>query len=112
MKYILYVTFDNQEDVKTILHDVFESGHNGTVLQSTSVRHLLDDDEISSHDPMFIGLRHLNAGELVNSCFAYFILDEKGLNEVRDLIRRETQNFTTVKGGMYYIEINNYEGSI
>src|SRR5574344_1820237 len=106
MKYILYVTFDNQEDVKTILHDVFESGHNGTVLQSTSVRHLLDDDEISSDDPMFIGLRHLNAGELVNSCFAYFILDEKGL------IRRETQNLTTVKGGMYYIEINNYEGSI
>jgi hypothetical protein len=112
MKYILYVTFDNKEDVKSILHDVFESGHNGTVLQSTSVRHLLDDDEISSDDPMFIGLRHLNEGELVNSCFAYFILDEKGLNDVRDLIRSETKNFTTVKGGMYYFEINNYEGSI
>ncbi len=112
MKYRLVLILENCEQTSDLLVDLAHKGFNATVLIAKSLKHVLDEDE---HDDerMFISLRHLREAKTKDSTFAYFIFNSKeDLDTVQNVIREETEHFHKIKGGMYYVQIENFEGSI
>ncbi len=110
-KYRLVLILENNDQTVDLLSDLAHKGFNATVLIAKSLKHILDEDE-HDDDRLFISLRHLKGTNTNDSTFAYFILDKEELDKVQELVREETNHFTKIKGGMYYSEITNFEGSI
>ena len=111
MKNILILILKNGDATGELFQILSQKGFNSSVLIAKSLKHILQDDE-EDDDRMFFNLRHLATGTHKDSCFSYFILDDEDLKTVKDLIRKYTNNFKDVRGGMYSYKIDNYEGSI
>ena len=109
MKHLLFVVLDNKKETTELIRKLSKTGHNGTVLSSTSLNHVIHDE--NEDTPSFISLAHLSENKLVHNTTIYFLLEEKELKEVQDIIREATKNFTLVKGGMFATPVESYEGS-
>ncbi len=108
MKHLLFAVFENSDAAREVIHKLAESGFNGTVLASTSLRHIwhsLDENET------FITLRHLEKMQFEDNTTFYTLLEEKELEEALEIIRKHTDHFKKVKGGMFVLPVERYEGS-
>ena len=61
---------------------------------------------------IFLNLRQLEQKDLLESILCLFVLDTDHLEELKDIIRKSTNNFRDIKGFMYSRGIDDYEGSI
>lgn len=109
MKHLLFTTLENTKETHDLIHHLSELGYNGTVLSSTSLKHILHDE--NEDVPSFISLAHVHENKFVQNTTIYFILDDKELDEVRSEIRKATDSFKKTKGGMFVAPIEGYEGS-
>ncbi|MCR4879624.1 MAG: hypothetical protein K5906_01540 [Bacilli bacterium] len=108
MKHLLFAVFENSDEAQEVIHELSEHNINGTVLASTSLRHILHSIE---EDRSFITLRQLEKRTFEDNTTFYTLLDEKELEEAQEIIRKGTNHFKDVKGGMFVLPVEKYEGS-
>jgi len=110
MKHILFLILDHGEVVDQIFKTLKSGGYNATVLNARSIKHLLED-ESASDDIHFFNISHIERHLYSESTFCYFIVDEDRLENLKQIIRNETDSFKKIKGGMFSYKVENFEGS-
>ena len=109
MKYLLFVVLENTKETSDLIKELSMKGINGTVMASTSLKHVFEDErEDTLH---FVSLSHIDQHKLTQNTTVYFILDEKNIEEVKQIVREKTGNFTNTKGGMFVSPLTSFEGS-
>lgn len=108
MKHLLFAVFENTDGTHDLIHELADQGINGTVLASTSLRHILHSIE---EDRSFITLRQLEKRTFEDNTTFYTLLDEEELEKAQKIIREGTNNFKDIKGGMFVLPVEKYEGS-
>lgn len=109
MKHLLFAVFENTALTNDLVHELSKNDINGTVLASTSLKHMnsnIEEDEVH-----FLSLRHIDKMHLEDNVTFYAILEDSKINEATSIIRKETEKFTKIKGGMFVLPIESYEGS-
>lgn len=109
MKHLLFAVFENTTLTNDLVHELSKNDINGTVLASTSLKHMnssIEEDEVH-----FLSLRHIDKMHLEDNVTFYAILEDSKINEATSIIRKETEKFTKIKGGMFVLPIESYEGS-
>ena len=109
MKYLLLTILENTKQAHDLIHHLSNLGYNGTVLSSTSLKHILHDE--NEDVPSFISLAHYHENKFVQNTTIYFILEENEVEEVKNEIRKFTDGFKNTKGGMFSTKIESFEGS-
>ena len=109
MKYLLFVVLENTNQTSDLIKELSLKGINGTVMASTSLKHVFEDEREDTLQ--FVSLSHLDQHKLPQTTTIYFILDEKNIEEVKQIIREKTDNFTNTKGGMFVTPLESFEGS-
>ncbi len=109
MKHLLFAVFENSSLTNDIVHELSKNDINGTVLGSTSLKHMnsnIEEDELH-----FISLRHIDKMHLEENVTFYAILDEEEIEKAREIIHTMSDKFTKIKGGMFVVPVESYEGS-
>lgn len=109
MKVELTLVLKTTERAYGTLEAIKRAGYNATVMTTESLRHAVD---YYPGEHTFINLRHVEQREAFESILGVFIVDEERLNDLKNVIRECTKNFTEIKGFMYSRPINDFEGSI
>ena len=109
MKYLLFVVLENTNQTSNLIKELSLRGINGTVMASTSLKHVFEDEHEDTLQ--FVSLSHIDQHKLTQNTTIYFILDEKNIEEVKQIIREKTGNFTNTKGGMFVTPLESFEGS-
>lgn len=109
MKYLLFVVLENTNETSDLIKELSLKGINGTVMASTSLKHVFEDEREDALQ--FVSLSHIDQHKLTQNTTVYFILDEKNIEEVKQIIREKTGNFTNTKGGMFTSPLESFEGS-
>lgn len=109
MKHVLFTVLENTRETHDLIRELSKKGFNGTVLSSTSLKHVLEDEHEDTLS--FISLSHIHENRFVQNTTIYFILEDEELEQVKQLVREFTDNFKKVKGGMFATPIESYEGS-
>ncbi len=109
MKHLLFAVFENTKDTPNIIHALARNNINGTVLASTSLKHFLTD--LEENEINFITLRHLEKVNFEDNTTFYALLEENEITLATKIIREETKHFSCIKGGMFVVPVEQYEGS-
>ena len=109
MKHLLFTTLENTKETHDLIHHLSNLVYNGTVLSSTSLKHILQDE--NEDVPSFFSLAHVHENKFVQNTTIYFILEDDELLEVKSEIRKATNDFKSTKGGMFATKLESYEGS-
>lgn len=109
MKVELTLVLKTTERAFETLEALKSAGFNATVMSSESLRHAVD---YYPGEHTFINLRQLEQKEMLESVLCLFLVDDNRLNDLKNVIREYTKNFTVIKGFMYSRGIDDYEGSI
>lgn len=109
MKHLLFVVLENKKETHDLIRSLSNNGINGTVLSSTSLKHVIHDEEEDT--PSFFSLAHISENKFVHNTTIYFLLEDSELEEVKKEVRSFTKDFTSVKGGMFSSPVESYEGS-
>lgn len=109
MKHLLFAVFENGTDTRDMIHELARNGINGTVLASTSLKHFMND--LEGNEMNFISLRHLEKISFEDNTTFYALLEEEQIEVAKTIIREQTKQFNKVKGGMFVLPIETYEGS-
>ncbi len=109
MKKELHLVLESCPQAYRTLEELKAKGFNATLLSGESLRHAVDYYPEEHH---FLSLRHLEKRELMETIFVMFIVDEEKVNDIKEIVRRDTDGFREIKGFMYSLTIEDYEGSI
>jgi len=109
MKKALYLVLKGSNRAFETLDDLRERGFNATVVSSESLKRAVEEYPEERH---FFNLRHLENHELNESILVIFVVEEDKLTELKDVIRWDTNNFIDIKGFMYSVDLNDYEGTV
>ena len=109
MKVELTLVLKTTERAFETLEALKSAGFNATVMSSESLRHALD---YYPGEHTFINLRHIEQKEMLESVLCLFLVDDNRLDDLKNVIRKYTNNFKEIKGFMHSRSIDDYEGSI
>lgn len=109
MKIELTLVLKSTDNAFETLQELREQGFNATVMNTESLRTAVDYYPEEHH---FFNLRHLEQKELQESILCVFLVEKEKLNLLKEVIRKQTNNFQSIKGFMYSRPIDDYEGSI
>jgi len=109
MKKELTLVLETNDRVYTTLQEIKSHGYNATVVSTESLRHAVD---YVPNDQHFISLRHIEQVQQFESILCLFVVEETKLENLKQLIRNQTNDFKDIKGFMYSRDIEDYEGSI
>ena len=109
MKKILYLILGKDAVALDVLDSIKRSGYNGTLIETASLRHALDDS--FPEDKHFFSLVNYESHLKEESLLALFVVDEESLEPLKQCIRDHTDNFRKIKGGMFSRSISDYEGT-
>ena len=109
MKSELTLVLKTTERAFETLEAIKAAGFNATIMSSESLRHAVDYYPGEHH---FINLRHLEQKDILESVLCLFLVENDRLEELKNVIRKCTKNFTEIKGFMYSRPIDDYEGSL
>ena len=110
MKHLLCIIFEDNDNSAKLLHELSYKGFNATVIASTSLNHVLHSE--SADTPIFITLNMLTKNRAFEENTTIFcVLDEDKLEEAKEIVRKVTENFTSIHGGMFTMPLESYEGS-
>ena len=109
MKKILYLILGKDAVALDVLDSIKRSGYNGTLIETASLRHALDDT--FPEDKHFFSLVNYESHLKDESLLALFVVNEESLESLKQCIRDHTDNFRKIKGGMFSRSISDYEGT-
>jgi hypothetical protein len=109
MKKILYLILGKDAVALDVLDSIKKSGYNGTLIETASLRHALDDT--FPEDKHFFSLVNYESHLKDESLLALFVVNEESLEPLKQCIRDHTDNFRKIKGGMFSRSISDYEGT-
>ena len=109
MKKILYLILGKDAVALDVLDSIKRSGYNGTLIETASLRHALDDS--FPEDKHFFSLGNYESHLKEESLLALFVVNEESLEPLKQCIRDHTDNFKKIKGGMFSRSISDYEGT-
>jgi hypothetical protein len=109
MKKILYLILGKDAVALDVLDSIKKSGYNGTLIETASLRHALDDS--FPEDKHFFSLVNYESHLKEESLLALFVVNEESLEPLKQCIRDHTDNFKKIKGGMFSRSISDYEGT-
>jgi hypothetical protein len=109
MKKILYLILGKDAVALDVLDSIKRSGYNGTLIETASLRHALDDS--FPEDKHFFSLVNYESHLKEESLLALFVVNEEYLEPLKQCIRDHTDNFKKIKGGMFSRSISDYEGT-
>ncbi len=109
MKRILYLFLENSPVALEVFHAVKEKGYNGTMLETISIRHAIEESPEETHFLTLMNWDMLNNRE---STVTMFLVDEEKVEGLKEEIRLHTENFHKIKGAMFTKKIEDYEGNI
>ena len=109
MKKILYLILGKGAVALDVLDSIKKSGYNGTLIETASLRHALDDS--FPEDKHFFSLVNYESHLKEESLLALFVVNEESLEPLKQCIRDHTDNFRKIKGGMFSRSISDYEGT-
>ena len=109
MKVELTLVLETTEKAHETLERIKAAGFNATVMSSESLRHAVDYYPGEHH---FINLRHIEEKQTLESILCVFLVESEHLEELKNVIRKCTNNFQELKGFMYSRPIEDYEGSL
>lgn len=109
MKVELTLVLKTTERAYGTLEAIKRAGYNATVMTTESLRHAVD---YYPGEHTFMSLRQVEQRETFESILGVFIIDDDRLDDLKNVIRECTKNFTEIKGFMYSRPINDFEGSI
>ena len=109
MKRALYLVLKSTDHAFHTLEELRKEGFNATVVSTESLKAAVEYFPEEHH---FFNLRQLEQKEMVESVLCLFVVDEKNVNHLKEMIRNLTNNFESVKGFMFSRTIEDYEGSI
>ena len=109
MKKELYLVLKSTNDAFLTLEELKNEGFNATVINTESLHHAVDYYPGEHH---FITLRQIEKRDTLESILCLFVVDEEKVEELKNTIRKYTNNFKNIKGFMYTRTIEDYEGSI
>ena len=109
MKKILYLILGKDAVALDVLDSIKKSGYNGTLIETASLRHALDDS--FPEDKHFFSLVNYESHLKDESLLALFVVNEESLEPLKQCIRDHTDNFRKIKGGMFSRSISDYEGT-
>ena len=108
MKNLIFAIIEKHTISEEVLESLSKAGYNGTVVPSTSLKHaILDHGEA----PMFFNLSHLDEESFENNTTLFIVVDEEKTENVLNIIREHTKNFTLSHGGMFVTPLTSFEGS-
>ena len=109
MKTALYLVLKSTPKAFETFEDLKSRGFNGTAVSSESLRKAVEYYPEEHH---FFNLRDLENHDNKESILVIFVVDNENLQELKDVIRWDTENFTNPKGFMYSFELTDYEGNV
>ena len=109
MKKILYLILGKDAVALDVLDSIKKSGYNGTLIETASLRHALDDT--FPEDKHFFALVNYESHLKDESLLALFVVNEESLEPLKQCIRDHTDSFRKIKGGMFSRSISDYEGT-
>lgn len=108
MKKELHLVLENCPQAYRTLEELKAKGFNATILSGESLRHAVDDYPEEHH---FLSLRHIEKRELLETIYVIFVAESQRVEEMKEIVRRDTEGFKAIKGFMYSQAIEDYEGS-
>ena len=105
----MYLTLEVSRDTKKVLEEIKNDGYNATMISSGSLHHAFDDLPEERH---FFSLRQVEKDQNNESVLGLFVVSEDKLEHLKEVIRKNTDNFKKIKGFMFSRDIEDYEGSI
>ena len=109
MKKALYLVLKGTAKAFETFEDLKSRGFNGTAVNSESLRKAVEYYPEEHH---FFNLRHLENHEMKESILVIFVVDDSKIDELKDVIRWDTNNFSDPKGFMYSFDLDDYEGNV
>ena len=109
MKRALYLVLKSTPKAFETFEDLRQRGFNGTAVSSESLRTAVEYYPEEHH---FFNLRDLEKHDIKESVLVIFVVDEEKCEELKDVIRWDTNNFTNPRGFMYSFLLEDYEGNI
>lgn len=108
MKKLLFAVFENEDETVEIITRLANQGINGNAIESASLKKIFDSTQ---DDTTFLSLRHISHSIFEDNATFFSVLNEDKLKIAEDIIREMTCNFTKIKGGMFVIPIEYFEGT-
>ena len=109
MKKVLYLILKNTSVAHNVLEQIREEGYNMTLISSESLRHVVDDFPEENH---FFTLRNYQQGQELESMLCIFVGEEDKVESIKKSVRKYTNGFKNVRGFMFSVSAEDYEGSI
>ena len=107
MKYYLFINLEDTKETEQLIITLKDKGYNATVSYSKSLKHLTgESDEIN-----FLSLHHLAEVNENESTTLHIVVDEKANEDITSIVKEITHNFTTTKGYVFSIKIDQFQGS-
>ena len=109
MKRALYLVLKSTPKAFETFEDLRQRGFNGTAVSSESLRTAVEYYPEEHH---LFNSRDLEKHDIKESVLVIFVVDEEKCEELKDVIRWDTNNFTNPRGFMYSFLLEDYEGNI
>lgn len=109
MKRIVYLVLKSSLESVHTLEEIRKDGYNATIMTTESLRHAIDE---IPEERYFFTLRQVEKVTSNESILCLFIVDEDKLEHLKEVVRKNTENFKKIKGFMFSRPIDDYEGSI
>lgn len=107
MEKVLYLVLKNSKKTFDVLEELKDQGFNGTVIGSNSLRHTMNAFPEEHH---FLSLRHLEDVDVSESVLCMFVWKEEVIEVIKNEIRRLTHDFKDIRGFMFSLPLNDFEG--
>lgn len=109
MKKLLYLVLKGNAKAFETLDELKKGGFNATIASAESLKKAIS---LYPEEHHFFNLRHLEDINNSESVLGLFVIDEDRLEEAKNIVRNNTENFTLIKGFMFSVDLLDYEGSI
>ncbi len=109
MKKILFSVLERGHATDELYSDIIESGYNGTLIKTQSLKHILHNDNFKA----VLSLSQIaeDTHEAGQNATIFVIVDEEKLEALKEMIRTHTGNFSAIHGAMFVLPIHDFEGS-
>lgn len=108
MLQLTYLIIDDSDVGEKALEKLSEAGFNGTVVPSTSLKHVLKNNK---EMPLFISLSHLDSNNFCEKTCVFILAEKERAKEISTIVRNITKDFTLCKGAIISLPVEYYEGS-